>query len=210
MQETTTKSLVKFLNELTTITHICKSCNKEIKDPTLLFTSELCGECLNKMKVIFKSFKIDNVKALALYNYNSLTKSLIYQYKGLKDFGLEDAFLSPFILFLKAKYSSYKICYPPSFSDTHNAGLFKSLGLEVCDLFIKTKDYKQSKQPFFLRDEIKNYIELKGKIADGKYLLVDDVMTSGNTLKACISLLRKEGIKDIKVLLISLNSNELD
>ena len=195
------------LNKLTMPTRVCQICNKQIK-PSLLFESCICETCLNKMNVILKTFKIDGVKCLALYSYDSLTRSLIYQYKGLHDIGLQNIFLSPFLSFLKFIFHSYTLIYPPSYSNKHNEDLFSSLNLKTEDLFYKTIDYKQSDQSFENRVFISNYIKLKTKPLSKKYLLVDDVMTSGNTLKACINLLKKENIKQIKVLLISLNEHK--
>ena len=195
------------LKELITQTNRCLICNNKIKT-MLLIESKICDECLSNMKPILKKFKLDNVSCLALYSYDSLVRQLIYQYKGLHDIGLQDAFLSPFKSFLKFRYYSYTLIYPPSFSNKHNEDLFSSLNLKTEELFYKTQDYKQSDQPFDKRNEIKNYIKLKSKPMSKKYLLVDDVMTSGSTLKTCIELLKNEEISKIKVLLISLNEHK--
>ena len=201
---------MKLLTVLKRPTKVCPICNKEITRPTLLIDSLICHDCLSKMKVIMKSFKVEGVKALALYNYNSDVRGLIYQYKGLNDLMLQDIFLSPFLSFLKAKYKNYTICYPPSFSDNHNAFLFSSLNLKMQDLFYKEVPYKQSSMPFEKRHEISKVIKLKNKPQITSYLLVDDVMTSGETIKACIKLLKDNHVKQIKVLLISLNNHTLD
>ena len=116
---------------------------------------------------------------------------------------LEDLFI---------KYQGYTICYAPSFelSDkergfNHVEVIFSSLKNKKIKLFYKNKDYKQSDQSFKNRDKINSVIELKKDNLKGlkKVLIVDDVLTSGNTLYTCASLLHKEGIKDIKLLTIS-------
>ena len=72
-------------------------------------------------------------------------------------------------------------------------------------LFYKKENYKQSDQSYSNRKNISKIIGLNlSEIDDLKrVLIVDDVLTSGNTLKTCASLLHKEGIKDIKLLTIS-------
>ena len=70
-------------------------------------------------------------------------------------------------------------------------------------------NYKQSEQSADNRSNIKNIIEIKNvDLRDKKILLVDDVITTGNTLKACINLLISKGAKSVKILTLSMVKNK--
>ena len=81
------------------------------------------------------------------------------------------------------------------------------LKLKNKELFIKIKDHKQSSYNYKERKQIANYIKLKHPklLTDKKYLIVDDVYTSGQTLKTIINILVKNKVKkeNIKALILS-------
>ena len=196
---------------------ICKVCNKEIKEYYLndvlgIKKHTICYKCFSELPLIYEFSKIHEYKCLSLYAYKDKIKELIYQFKGLKDIELKDIFLEFFLTELSLKYKGYVITYAPSFDLSnkergfnHVEEMFSSLDNEKVPLFYKNKDYKQSDQSFKNREKINNIIELKKDNLKGlkKVLIVDDVLTSGNTLYTCASLLYKEVIKDIKLLTIS-------
>ncbi len=53
---------------------------------------------------------------------------------------------------------------------------------------------------------VKNAFQVQGTITTENILLVDDVMTSGNTLQECAKTLRKVGIKNIQVIVFARKS----
>lgn len=53
---------------------------------------------------------------------------------------------------------------------------------------------------------VKNAFGLKEELTHSHIILVDDVMTSGNTLKECAKILIKAGAKDVKVLVFAKKS----
>jgi ComF family protein len=53
---------------------------------------------------------------------------------------------------------------------------------------------------------VKNAFGLKGELKHKKIVLIDDVMTSGNTLRECAKVLKKAGAKDINVLVFARKS----
>lgn len=129
------------------------------------------------------------------------------------DITLSGVFLSPFKNFIEHKYHDYIILPVPSTKKSdkkrgfnHIEEISKVLNLKTKKAFIKTQDYKQTSQRFENRKNIENVIKLNIKLdKTKKYLLVDDVITSGNSIKTCLNLLRKQGINKVKVLVVSDN-----
>ena len=126
------------------------------------------------------------------------------------DIALGMVFLTPFKNYIHCLYRDYIILPIPSTKKAdkqrgfnHVIEIFKILDLKIKEVFYKAKDYKQTSQRFEKRSEVNKVIKIKSTLDKSKkYLLVDDVITSGSTIKTCIELLRKQGIKSIKVLVI--------
>lgn len=195
---------------------ICKVCNKlknefYLNDFLGIKKHNICYECFDKFPIIKEKTMINNYECLSIYSYKDQMKELIYQFKALKDYELKDVFLEFFIEELEEKYFNYVITFVPSFHlDNKNRGfnhveaIFSNFRNKKINLFTKKENYKQSNQKFKDRKNIRKIIEIDKHKVKGlkKVLIVDDVLTSGNTLKACSSLLSKEGVKDIKLLTV--------
>ena len=86
----------------------------------------------------------------------------------------------------------------------HVEEMFKTLKLKMVKCIHKTSEVKQADLTTKEREKISENlviddVDLKGK----KILLVDDVYTTGSTIKAMIKLVKEKGAKNIKVLLMS-------
>lgn len=196
-------------------TPICKICFKNVASDnyhTFFTKDEICYACLMDLKPIFKSFKINEVKALAVYNYDEKIKQLIFRFKGCYDYELSSAFIKRYANELRICYLNYVIVPMPSYfledeerGFNHVVEIYKHLNIEMKKVLFKTKKHKQSDCSYEERKNIKDVLEVKsGEEITGKnILLVDDICTTGSSLKAAISLLEPFHPKKIKVLVMA-------
>ncbi len=152
------------------------------------------------------------MEALSVYDYDDTIKSLLFQFKGCYDYELKNVFISRLRLFLKTKFNDYYLLPAPSYYEddelrgfNHVKEMFSCLGLEYIDLVIKIKRYKQSDHTGKDRENIKDVLRLNNNdnFNGKKILIVDDVFTTGSTIKSIIKLITPLHPKDIKVLVMS-------
>lgn len=176
----------------------CLICEKVIDDTFSSLIGEnykICYECFNRFKKRNVNVRVDNVECLILYYYDDFFKSALYKYKGCFDYALKDVFITYNLNYLKRKYRGYYIVAAPSNKSkeekrgyNHLEGIFRCLELKFINCFEKAKEWKQSDKKFSERKQIQNIIKIDKKALNGikKVLLVDDVLTSGSTLKTMI------------------------
>lgn len=196
--------------------NFCKICFKEITKISLFgFANKdnlLCEDCFSKFKAKWNKFHLGNVQGTAIYDYDELIKELIYKFKGCYDYELKDVFLYRYINYLRIIYRGYYIVPAPSYhiddqkrGFNHVQSIFESLKLKMLPIISKKTDHKQSslnsRGRISIHDVLKidENISLKGK----KILLVDDIFTTGSTMQTCIDLLRKQGARKIKILVVA-------
>lgn len=167
----------------------------------------------------FIKFKVNNYSAIAVYEYTDRIKSLLYQFKGCFDIEIFDVFLERFKHELKMMFYGYHMVPIPSYKDdderrefNHVEEMFKVIKLPMIKALVKTSHIKQANSPFQERQKISKYLELINGVdlSGKKVLIVDDVYTTGSTMKAAIALIEKLHPKTIKVLVMSkaINKNE--
>ena len=193
----------------------CLVCDKVIENVfTNIFDDcdKFCYECIKKFEVRNKKFVINDVKGIILYFYNDFFKDVLFRYKGCGDYVLKDIFLVNYLFWIKRKYRGYKIILAPSNSEledkrgfNHLEGIFKCLNFPIIKCFKKDKIWKQSDKSKEERKQIQNVIKIdKEALLDvKKVLIVDDVLTSGSTIKTMISQIPSNIVK--KVLVLSSN-----
>ena len=170
-----------------------------------------------KLKPIFKFFKIDGTDALSIYEYDELIKEKIYLFKGCEDYELKDIFIQPFKFELEAIYEGYKIVPIPSYFEddqkrgfNHVVEIFKCLQLQMYKCLIKTENIKQKELNYDQRQKIGEILKFDSNfdVKNKKILIVDDVITTGASMKAAIKIMKNNGAKKVKVLCIA--KRELD
>lgn len=172
----------------------------------------LCPACHKQFGPIFLRFRVDGAKAMALYEYSDAFRSALYQLKGCGDIELAKSFLSYFLPILKLAFRGYVIVPAPS-SKSHDerrgfnqvVELSKPLGLPIIKALTKDEAEKQSGLSSELRREVGKHIHMHqtASIRGKKVLLVDDVYTTGSTVKACLALLRRAKPKKLRVLVVA-------
>ena len=109
----------------------CLYCDKEIKEYSIysLFVEEdkLCLECRNAMKYHHQKFHLDELEVESFYEYDSLFKDILLQYKECYDEALSEVFLYKIFEYLKLKYTGYQILYVPSSNTKLNERGFNHL-----------------------------------------------------------------------------------
>ena len=172
----------------------------------------ICSKCQNEFDPKFVKFKVDGYKATSIYEYTPFIKNLIYTYKGCFDYELNEVFLTPFFKEIKAKYKGYKIIPAPSYKKddeyrgfNHVVEVFKNLGLDILPIVVKTARHKQAENNSQKRKDIRKYLAINSGISleKQKVLIVDDIYTTGATMKTMISLVEKLNPKVIKVLVLA-------
>ena len=138
-------------------------------------------------------------------------QELLYQFKGCKDYELKTVFLEYYLYYLNFKFNGYVIIPAPSSKESdeergfnHVEEMFKGLKLKMIKCIHKTKQRKQAELTTKERQKIGEYLIIDDvDLRRQKVLLVDDVFTTGSTIKSMIKLVREKGAKKIKVLLMS-------
>ena len=194
----------------------CKICHRKIEQNSLFnvfFSAKtVCLRCFLDLKPTYFRWKENGISHLAIYPYEQFYQSLLYQYKGCGDIELAPCFLERLTPLLRLRFHGYRIVFPPSHPNKilergfdHIPPLFLGLHLPILRAFAKTHDIKQSSQSKSERKKVGKYIRLVESrgITGSKILLVDDVFTTGSTIRACIKLLQKKHPKKIAVLVLA-------
>jgi len=158
----------------------------------------LCGYCRQQFKLCRKSVQVCGETVYAYYEYDSFFEKLIYQVKENNDETLAPVFLHPYIRDLKKRcLHKTLVLVPSSIKKLESRGfdalrcMIQAVDRDMICPFEKD-DIKQSQRNVVQRSKIKNHIRLIHPewITGKDIVLIDDVCTTGYSLKACIDLLK--------------------
>ena len=197
-------------------TRHCKTCFKIINcsDFYEVFKGDscLCEMCQQKLKPLFIKFEIEGIDGLTIYDYDDNIKSLLYQFKGCYDIELANVFLNRFKKELNVMYQNYILLPAPSYylkeekrGFNHVNKIFEVLNLPIINVFSKTAPFKQAEHTKKDRAKIGQFFVLNkpNEITNKNVLIVDDVYTTGATMKALVRLVKTMKPKKIKILVMA-------
>lgn len=196
----------------------CKICFEPIRDVSfhsIIFkNSDICEGCFKRFYPRFIHFKIGSIKCLSLYEYDENIRDLLFKFKGCYDIVLVDVFFERYLWYLKLRYKGYSIVPIPSYyledekrGFNHVVEIYSRLNLPMLNIVVKTENIKQAKLKKKDREKTKNrftiqHLEL---LKNKNVLVVDDVYTTGSSMKAVIELVKKGKPKNIQVLVMAKN-----
>ena len=177
----------------------------------------ICSNCKKSINLIGEEYQEE---IISCGYYGGVLKELILKFKYKSDFTAGDilAELLEEYIAQKFDYKEYIIAYIPLSKKSKKARGFNqceymarriagNLEIESLELLIKVKETKEQKK--LKKDErfenirgafgVKKGINIKNK----KIILIDDVATTGATLKEAGELLKKFDISDIKLLTLA-------
>ena len=172
----------------------------------------ICHRCFLKFKPKLIRFKIGNIDGYYVYNYDERVQNVLYQFKGCFDYELAQVFLDYYRYYFFLRYFGYIMIPAPSAKEAdeergfnHVVETFKSLGINMLNIIEKTEKHKQAVSTVNQRREVYKYLELNSHpdLTKKKVLIVDDIYTTGSTMKAAIHLVEKLNPKKISVLVVA-------
>jgi competence protein ComFC len=181
---------------------------------------KVCENCFKNLLPVLRSEYIENCKVKSIFSYQNIIKKIILDFKFKKRIFLKNTISN--LILENIEYINFDyIIYPPihplkliikgySHMEEIAKDLAKKLEIKTINIFkikfssifhmnrkkMNKKTREKQKNNFYFDKKFKN---LKSK----NFLLIDDVMTTGSTLKNCIEVLNKEKFKNIKVITLA-------
>ncbi len=190
----------------------CLYCDRPIRSYTLRSIlwkeDELCPECRKRLKVSRKIIDTGEFKVETFFEYDGIFRDLLLQFKECHDEALKDVFLYDLKEYIEIRYHSYCLMFIPSSQKKREERGFSHLEEMFRTVQLKRASGLEMKKE--MSQEGKNSAERRKMIGNFAYngpfikriLLVDDVLTTGSTLKGAFRCLKSHAF-DVKVLTLA-------
>ena len=195
----------------------CLWCHRSLKYESVLknlfyIDDVLCEKCRQSLEYRPRKIRVHDVEVYGLYVYEGLLRDMMIQYKELYDEALFPAFLWKNKKELEKKYRGYTMVPVPSSNEKNRERgfftverMFEILDLPMADILEKTDDFEQKKKGTREKRNIASHLRIReNAVIPEKVLLVDDIVTTGETIRAAYDIL-KENSKSVKVLICAYN-----
>lgn len=181
----------------------CKICLQELQGRQtlwqwLLMEDQICAACRSCFVIADQTIELEGLQVHVLCLYDDYMEKLLFQLKEGRDIALASVFFYPFDTLFR-KYKEWNWVLMPCSEQKYIERGFIPLREMLADMhhalyepLYKKTDFKQSTRSIRERVKVNQEIELKQEypIPQGKILLIDDVCTSGATIKRAYHLLR--------------------
>ncbi|WP_233713442.1 ComF family protein [Lederbergia citri] len=191
--------------------YLCDICSRPIKelDPKFV-TDHTCLDCIRWEQDPQLKSTLD--KNFSIFIYNDFLKEFIARFKFRGDYELAKAFSKEISSQLKYLDHDILVSIPLSEERIKERGfnqseaLAREAGFSAFDLLIRTHSEKQSKKSRDERITQKQVFQLKEptNIIQGKnILLIDDIYTTGSTLRQAAKILKEAGANQVQSLTVA-------
>lgn len=191
----------------------CYICKEEY-----IYEYHICRDCFDKLDYVDNEFLVGNTKAYAMFFYDDFFKILIGNYKFERNTSLSRVF-SEFLY----EYGTRKGLFDVDYILTSPSSKSTLIDRGFDQIRMITDDFIGKIRPGYL-DEFKKVKDTKAQhnlgreersvnlvdaficqkdLTDKSVLIIDDILTTGNTAKEIIKVLKKSYAKDIKVLALA-------
>lgn len=205
--------------------YLCRDCEKQLS----LIQAPNCQKCSRSLNKLTSEFIKGNLcldcyrweedpkwsavleKNISFYEYNSFLKELLARFKFRGDYVLAKIFSQKIVNTLKSVEYDYIVPIPLSTERLKERGfnqaaaLAQEANLETINLITRKHSEKQSKKSRQERIHIEQVFHLKeDKSINGKkIILIDDIYTTGSTLRQAAKLLKSAGAGTVTAITIA-------
>ena len=194
---------------------VCGKCRDEFSP----ITGEVCGICGRPFAFLEPEYRLGSLcfdckrweederwtgsldQNRALYNYSTFTKGMMARFKFRGDYVLAEIFAADLHKALQASRYDYIAPIPLSDERLYERGfnqaeaVIKTAGMESSNLLSRIHTEKQSKKSRAERIHLEQVFKIGADvdIRSKTILLVDDIYTTGSTLRHAAKLLKENG-----------------